>query len=304
MANVLRIFDVSNIIKRGYINKRAIINGGIVKTAKGYKSLFIPSGGISFLFRMIKQHNHDTLAFCCDRTPDFKRDIMSSYKSGGGNSFTEDVKQNIDIQLKVVEEILKDCSYPVYAEEHYEADDLIYSLVKRYHDDFDHIYIHTTDSDVQFLVDDKVSIGLVGNAGKEVTRENYEYTVISNKVVPYNTRLTEKMFHGGKDGIPALRKDLQVELQDYLYCNDFSKQNCGNKEFVLNIIKEFVPEAEQQALITFPLDAPINGDVHMRPQIDKVNTWGFLVGCRDYPPVQKISDDINALKKTFFDALA
>lgn len=304
MANILRVFDVSNIIKRGYINKRAILNGGVVRTAKGYKSLTIPSGGISFLFRIIKRYKGDTLVFCCDRSPDFKRDIDPSYKAASGTSFNEDDTRNINKQLELVEIILANCGYTVLSAEHYEADDIIYSLVKEHKDAFDHTYIHTTDSDTQFLVDNNVSIGLVGDAGKEVNMQNYTYTVISNKTTPYNTRLVEKILHGGKDNIKSLSRSTQAKLREYLYINDFSIKNCGNKEFVFKMIENFVPEALKQAQLVFPLDAPINGDIYARPQIDKVNAWGFLVGCSDFPAVKSIDKEVDDLKRSFFEDIS
>ena len=66
----------------------------------------------------------------------------------------------------------------VVAHAGYEADDIIYSAVKKYYDRYDKIHIYTGDSDMAFLIDEKVDICPASSRAKHITRDNYEEIAI------------------------------------------------------------------------------------------------------------------------------
>lgn len=298
----LRIFDLSNIIERGAYNKKAIISKGIVKTSKGYKALEMKSGGISLLFRMLKRYRSDTIVVCADRVPTIKRDMYPGYKMK--ESKTENYNRdnlNLRKQKDVAEKIIEAIGIPVISREGYEADDCIYSLVQQYKDR-EKIFIHSTDSDMSFLVDKNVNIDLVGDAGKQIDIYNYEYIVKSKVNVPYNTLTMEKIIHGDyNDNVTALPRSIQQKVMSSMYASDSLKQRCGDKQFVLAYFESLIPEALLQAKVIFPLDVEIYENIYTTPEPKMLDTWGFLVGCNDYTPIMEVDERSKELLEEIFE---
>lgn len=281
---VLRVFDVSNIIRTGLTNKVATIMGGVRNTPKGYKAIEIKSGGLSLLFRMIRKYKDDYLVFCCDRPPTEKRKIYPSYKESKCNT---PIGGDFDKQIRVVEEILQQCGFNVLFREGYEADDIIYSVIKKYHDDFDNIVVHTKDTDLCLVVDNKVSIGPVGNNGREVNRDNYELSVTKKRITPYNTVALHKILHGDtSDNVEGVSKSTAKKIENIIYSSNVLPSLCSSYNFLYNFFKKEAPELLTQLRVIFPFEIDIDIDMNMRPDDQLINAWGYLVNCGDYtqPP--------------------
>ena len=247
MPKILHIFDVSPFIHAGHINKNACLERA-VDIGTTWRLQVTPAGGTSLIFNTLYDIvGRGDIVFCCDRNPTIKKDMLPTYKSNRHHD------RGIEVERGVCEYILQECGFTVLARAGYEADDIIYSLVKKFYNNYDEIYIYTGDSDLYFLVDDKVSIKPSSSIAKEVTRLNYE-KVLEKKGSRYNTLTVQKIIKGdSSDCIPALPKDLQLRVAKTLYHDEFYHK-LGDREFVRSWVEYLVPEALSQVDLVFPLD--------------------------------------------------
>lgn len=247
MPKILHLFDVSPFIHAGHVNKASKLSQ-VVDLGTTWKSQITPTGGTSLIFNTLYGiMGKGDIVFCCDRNPTIKKDMLPSYKSNRNH------QHSIEVEKAAAEYILQECGFTVLARAGYEADDIIYSLVKKMYDAYDEIYIYTGDSDLYFLVDDKVSIKPSSTKAKEVNRWNYDQ-VLASKGARYNTMTVQKIIKGDtSDCIPALPKDLQLRVASALYMNEFY-EHLGDREFVRQWVDYLVPEARTQVDLVFPLD--------------------------------------------------
>lgn len=248
MPKVLHLFDVSPFIHAGRVNKHAKFEM-LVDMGTTWRTQVTPAGGISLIFNTLYNVvGKGDCVFCCDRNPTIKKDMLPTYKN------SRDHKREIEIEKGVAEYILQECGFTVLARAGYEADDIIYTLVKKLHNCYDEIYIYTGDSDLYFLVDEKVSIKPSSSKAKEVNFYNYEQ-VLEKKGARYNTMTVQKIIKGDtSDCIPALSKPLQ-ELVASLYTEQFYPK-LGDRDFVRAWVEYLAPEALPQVDLVFPLDVP------------------------------------------------
>ncbi len=244
--NDLALIDVSPFIHAGHVNKYSalsLIQGDAVRCY----TLTTPTGGTSLLFNTIYNlYGKCDIAFCCDRNPTIKKDMIPGYKS------SRDHNREIQVEKAAAEYILRECGGTVLAYSGYEADDIIYSLVQKFHNFYDHIYIYTSDSDLYFLVDDVVSIRPSSSRAKMVTKENYREVNKTHAV--YNTITMNKIVFGdATDEIPKMPDDIRDKfVETFRTLNQWEK--CGDKDFVLKMTQALVPEAVQYVLNVFPLE--------------------------------------------------
>lgn len=253
MSRILRVFDLSSYAHAGNVNKRAFFEGPIVKLATGYTQRIVPAGGISLLFNQLYQFVGECdMVFCADRTPTIKKGMYPPYKESREHT------RDILIQKEVMEYVLKACNYTVLAEEGYEADDFIYSVVDKFKKEYDHVYVHAADSDLFFLVSENVSIAKTHSRTKEVTLENYPYVVKKGKSpTPYNMTSMLKVLYGDpKDDIPALDAD-RAAVIDRVLCTPFFLPKMGDKHFIRATLESFAPDALLNFDLVYPLDAPV-----------------------------------------------
>lgn len=276
--NVLHVVDMSPCIYAGSFNTRSFIQGDIINTANGYRERNIPTGGTAMLFNILAQYmGTGPIAFVADRNPTIKKEQYGYYK--GSRKHPE----NVSISKDVAEFILQDCGFPIYAYDGYEADDVIYTIVKKNLDAYDHIYVHTADSDLYLLVCDKVSILPTSSQAKTVTLDNYTYTCKKNKTTPYNAVVFEKFLAGdaGKD-IPALPKEVRQRIVASM-CTPLLMPHLGNPEVVLSLVKALFPEHLDRARLFYPLLVP--GDFHISESgsRERVREWAWEMNHRKIP---------------------
>ena len=98
-----------------------------------------------------------TIVACWDRKATFKKKISDDYKSKRPK-LDPDWIQLVGKELKLIQDLLH-CAgaIQVWADGH-EADDVIYTMVRRFKKKADAIYIYTRDKDLYQLVGDKVFI--------------------------------------------------------------------------------------------------------------------------------------------------
>ena len=268
---ILHIFDVSNYIYIGNARKVNAIRG-IHEYEGAYTVNRAPVGGITFLadkvLDVINQGEDILLAF--DKTPTVKRqmykDILGIEKKYKGNRTPN---PGIFVQKDYAERFMSEAEVPVGYIEGHEADDVIYTVWKYYHDDYDYIRIHTEDSDLAFMIDEKTDILSSKRDGKHITMDNYLYTVHKDKVTPYNMASLLKMICGDpSDNIPGAAHG-QAEAVAWLNayhetCEqfDFSVERLGDLDYARDtIIKTVATHPElpgaDKALSLFDLVTPM-----------------------------------------------
>lgn len=246
MERVLHIFDVAPFCHAGAVNKKAHFEN-LIDTGPRWINQQTPAGGISLLFNSLYYVAADDCVFCCDRNPTIKKSMLSSYKHNRTHS------DLITIEKGVAEYVLEKCGGMVLARAGYEADDIIYTIARQQYDNYDRIYIYTGDSDMYFLVNDKVSIRKHCSRGKNVDLYNYEQ-VLASKNVRYNTMTMSKILDGdSSDCIPGLG-GYERQLLAQLFYQELMLPHLGNKEFVMEWVKRVCPQAADQVDLVFPLE--------------------------------------------------
>ena len=247
MSRILHIFDLLPFIHAGSVNKYARLEK-IVDTGVTWLTQKTPAGGTCWLLKNIYQRSFEgDVIVCCDRNPTIKKDMIPGYKSSRSN------KEAISVDAKLAEYVLQECGITTFARVGYEADDIIYTLVKRLHDRYDNIYIHTGDSDLYFLVDDVVSIKPSSSRAKEVTMSNYEQVALKGGI-KYNCITMYKILCGDtSDEIPGLPKKERDQLAEAIYKEEFLP-HLGDKSFVEYWVGTLCPWALPRVHMVFPLD--------------------------------------------------
>lgn len=269
---ILRIFDTSTFVHAGSVNKYSFVSAKLVEEADGFVERRMYTGGASLLWNTLYDvYGTCDLAFCCDRKPTIKQEMYSLYKS----SRPHDIEKSK--QKKICEYILKDCGLTVLADEGYEADDFIYSLVRDKKSEYDHIYIYTGDSDLYFLVSDNVTILPSSSRAKMVTRDNYTYTAgKKDTYTPYNALTFYKILAGDKtDDIPPLDPEKSYLLRS-VFDNDTYYPVMGSKEAMTFTLSRFGDDVRAQCELVFPLDVRVPEEFSAGDKI-RIAEWGHAI---------------------------
>lgn len=247
MLKTLHIFDLLPFIHAGHINKYSKLET-VRDAGSTWKILRTPTGGCSWIFNSLYDAMQDgDVIICSDRTPTVKKEMYPPYKCH------REHKHEILVERMAAEYILQKCNFSVIARAGYEADDIIYTLVKKYHNQYDKIYIYTGDSDLYFMVDDVVEIRPSNSRAKTVTRENYE-SVAKKGGMKYNCITVSKMLKGDSaDGIAALTRAEQEKLAEALYRPQFY-EHLGDKDFVKYWVDTLCPEFNYRVELLFPIE--------------------------------------------------
>lgn len=291
--NILHVVDMSGSIYAGSFNRRSFIPGEVVNTADGYRERQIPTGGTSMLFNILGQYmGTGTIAFAADRNPTIKKEIYPEYKGNRKHP------TNVSIEKEVAEFILQDCGFTIYAQEGYEADDIIYSIVKANQARYDHIYVHTGDSDLYLLVNDKVSILPNSSKAKTVTMENYESVVSSKGAMPYNAVVFNKILRGdpGKNLRSVSTEDGYKLLHEF--CTPQLLPLLGATSTVTNLMKKSHPELVDFVTLYYPLRIEGTWDIPQEGNPERIKMWAYEIGNRKVPGVQ---GDLSAQIKELMD---
>lgn len=280
--NELHVVDMSPAIYAGSYNRHSMIPADVVQTSDGWRERYIPTGGACMLFNMLGQYlSRGDFAFVADRRPTIKQELYKGYKSSRSHP------ENININKEVAEYILADCGFTVHFRDGYEADDVIANIVRANHERYDKIFVHTGDSDLYILVDEKVSILPTSSRAKTVTRENYEYTVSSKYNTAYNTLVFSKFLKGdpGKD-IPGLSKNDQQFFWDRMCCTEAMMQKTGDWVFMRNFFAKYYPIVFDRLQLFYPLPIDEEWNISNNENLERIKTWANEINCRKIPGVQ------------------
>ncbi len=271
MYDELHIFDMSAFLYAGNVNKRSRLEQ-VVQDGACWKTLVTPTGGTSLLFNKLYQLvGRADIVMCCDRRPTVKLDMYPDYKA------TRSHPSEITVEKAAAEYIMQQCEVTVLARAGYEADDIAYSLVKKLHDRYSHIYVYAGDSDYYFMVDDKVTIMPASSRQKEVNRQNYEKTAHKDGCT-YNVRTIVKILEGkSNENIPALPKADQQRIMNVLYAPYMNFGNYGNYDLVKAIFDKNFPEYSYRVDLAFPLFIDDLPDTFNEPNMYMIRNFGHAI---------------------------
>ena len=201
----------------------------------------------------------DTLAICFDDAHTKKNEAFKAlfptleYKYSREQSRDQE-QHEVIVQAGIdLYSILSNAGLNVFRAKGYEADDCIYSLVRKYEEDpdVDKIYLYNSDSDLFFLVSDKViNIAMQKKVKYPViSMSNYAQAVSSkfdNNI--YNTiHFTKLMAGDTSDSIPGIGFNWTHVL--YKGLTDDEKANLGNLDFARKVIKRAMEDEESTYLM-------------------------------------------------------
>ncbi len=275
----LHVVDMSPCVYAGSFNRHSIISGDIHQTVNGWRERYIPTGGTSQLFNILAQWMNDgDFAFVADRQPTIKQEMFPNYKCSRTHP------ANISVGKDVAEYILSDCGFTIYYRDGYEADDIIANIVSANHDKYDHIYVHTADSDLYLLVDEKVSIEPTSTQAKRVTFENYSSVVKRGQTTAYNTLVFNKFLHGdpGKD-IPSMNPlDIERAVRA-LAPNPTHWPKLGKWQYMHVLVKRLTPEYYDRFVLFYPLIMEGQWDMRSEGDVQRIKEWAFEIRNRKIP---------------------
>lgn len=147
MKKKLIIVDVSSFIFRAFYAIRPLHTPEGVPVNAVY-------GVLSMFLKLLSDHRPTHMFVAKDsKGKTFREEIYPEYKAN-----RSDAPEELIPQFALIKELLEKIKIPFIAEEGFEADDVIGSAIKRWHADFDEIFIATGDKDLMQFVDEKVKI--------------------------------------------------------------------------------------------------------------------------------------------------
>lgn len=294
----LHLFDTSEYIYSGSKNLW-ILRGGM-HTAEGFVDASLPCGSLAYVLNTFEEWGgeNEVLVHCIDSPPVYKRALHEKYFFGGYKGNREAPPKEITIQKQMVPEMLNMIGANVVIAPGYEADDIIASLVKYYKSDFDKIYIHAKDSDLFYLVDEKVEIlPLAGGFkilqenyissknsynGRHIYLENWGRSVTKKFDCPRNILTLLKILDGERgDNIPAVSNEIGHIIVDTLDRSDYPR--CGDNEFLREHIKTVTNDDERTMAIVDliqPVILPFKDVELYESELDRTKFMNMAALCK------------------------
>lgn len=157
------------------------------------------------------------IVICSDSTPTVKWALVDRAKTdfkANRNPLTEFQKQCRGCFEYGVEQICRLLDITRVQVQGYESDDLIYAMQREYRHEYSKIVIHSADSDMLFMVDEKVSVDR--DSFGYVTIDNYESIVNKHWDVKYNTITAYNICTKNKDNRGTLGSRTLPIVRDYM----------------------------------------------------------------------------------------
>lgn len=274
---VLKLFDVSSFIHAGNVNERAFLEQYVQVSNGIWTAQRTLAGGSAFILKAaITNASRADIVFCCDRNPTIKKELLPTYKSNRTHA------NRIEYDKRVAEYILSMCGATVLAYDGYEADDIIHTLTKRCYDEYDEIHIYTGDSDLYFLVDDKVTIKASSSRAKNVDMSNFSVSFKKGVVIPYNYAIPYKIIYGdSSDCIPGLPVDLGQIFKDGTLRGK-KTENYGKKSILDCYCNIVFPFAKASLDIIYPLTVENTPVKFKQPNMQMMLNWADALHCGAY----------------------
>lgn len=252
------VFDVSNYLYAGGFYSRRQVSSLIKESNGAYRSANLDVGSVAYILNEYIRYadSGDDLVFVFDNTPTVKREM---YARAFGNPYGYKAGRNekpkwFNPCKHMAEEVLRQIGANVLSREGYEADDLIASFIKYHRNSYEHIYIHTRDSDLIHLVSPTVTIEMCNKAGKHVDVNNYPESVKKNFNVHYNTAIISRLCFNMKDNVPLIPKEWRDVINKGIPKDVWP--NCGNTRLLRSWI-ERLTDKNELVLNTYDIVVPI-----------------------------------------------
>lgn len=204
--------------------------------------------------KMMQTYGYDkSYVFCFDTPKNLLKQADPTYKKGRMKA-----SQEYFWQTNVFRNILMKGKFNALAKEGYEADHMIFEAVEQNYDEFDDIYVITTDKDLSALVSEKVSFIDVAYDRPDITMDNYEEVL----KCPYNLILLKKCLCGDKsDGIAGINRFGPKAFEKFIEENHV-QGDVVYKE-VVPVIEEsnLKDEQKEQALYAAQFVLPLDPDI-------------------------------------------
>lgn len=303
----LHIVDLSNALYAGMSSNKWVSRG--VREVNGeWEANQAHVGAILFSLKILREMMgpESVVIPVIERTPHIKRKMYEEvtgdeygYKAG-----RKEKPAHFDDIKDYLEWVLRDLGFPVQYAEGYEADDIIYTLVELYKNDFEKIFVHTKDSDLYFLVSDNVEIAKVGEQGKVITLENYSRVVAKDVYMWYNTIHLSKLYKGdSSDNIPGIGKEWAPRIDALISEEDYPKlgnldlvrsylrkasieyAECAGSHLLVPIFNLVVPLKVPEELLDldeYDVDKYKLDDYYLRGFDQKADKWNLDEKLRDY----------------------
>lgn len=237
---VLHILDVSNYIYVYNFTKQSASRG--VREVDGYYvNNTAPVGGVIGLAREVKKiiSQGEYVLLCFDRYAEVNKELYQQVFGFKGYKAQRPTNDKIHIQKDFAERVMRYIGVPCCAQEQHEADDLIFTAVCKYKDEFDHIRVHTNDSDLAFLIDNTVSLQKVGKEPRIITVENYDISLFKNLEIAYNSILFQKLCFGDTaDNIKGLGRKWAFAIDAYIDSEGYSWSQMGDVNLCRKVLVE------------------------------------------------------------------
>lgn len=195
------------------------------------------------VYKMAGYDNEITVSICFDSKSE-RKDEDSEYKAKREKRLSEEDFNNMRELMK----FFGDIGYNIYKEEGKEADDLVYSLVELYKDDYDLTIIYTPDKDLMVNICDNVGV-MRSNTYKGtydvVYKKNYE-KYLSEKMkctIKYNSILLYLCMVGdtvdGISGIKGFGPKAFDKFVNVLENDKFDFKTLTNTEIVKDVLVKY-----------------------------------------------------------------
>lgn len=298
----LHLFDISGYIYAGD-RKKEFATRGVRESDEGYTPNRAPIGGCTFAADRISRvvNAGEDVVVCFDRYPKKKHEMYTGTFEYDGYKVKRGKNTDIYKQKDFAELLLNEAGILCAACDEYEADDIIYSYWRDYHDEYDYIRIHSHDRDLAFMVDEKTAILPVSSTGVTIDMETYPVTTNQKMMVPYNMVLLIKTLYGDtSDNIPGIGADWLRPIVSLMKDLGRKPEDYGNVNLCRELIIELVdrnpnlPNA-MNALNTFNLVTPLylNTDRFGRPNCDgDIGTLKSIVRMRTKPEGASLIEDM------------
>jgi len=152
-----------------------------LRTSKGYPTNAI-LGTLKSIIKIIKQFNVQNLIIVLDTgKKTFRNEIFPDYKAN-----RLEAPDELKIQFSVITDLLKQLGFFLIEKEGLEADDLIFSISKKFNNQ--NIFIFSSDKDLYQLVSDKVKLISESKKGLIIIDENEvknKFNVLPSQIVDF-----------------------------------------------------------------------------------------------------------------------
>ena len=254
----IHVFDTQSYLYAGGYYSRRRVTLPVKQSGGVFTAMEMDVSASTYLFNeVVKYMTADTDVVCVfDSTPTIKRELFyklfgnaTGYKAGRAEKPVW-LEPNKGLCLDAMRQI----GINVLKQESYESDDLIASFVKYHKTDYEHIYVHTRDSDLMHLVSDNVTIEPCGRQGKHIDMFNYRDMGKKNTSINYNMSIISRLCFNAKDNVPLIPKEWRSVVNTGIPKDVWHK--CGDTRLLRYWIQQLT-DGNAMVMGIYDLVAPI-----------------------------------------------